>query len=556
MIPLTSKAFDTLLLLVMHRGQVLEKAAIMGAVWPDTIVEENNLTQHISKLRQVLGEARGENRYIATVPGKGYCFTAELRDQEWEETNGDAGPAQQIGIGVLPFVNLSGDAERNYLTDGLTEESIATLGQIDPEHFSVIGRTTMMAYRDTKRTLTEIGKELGTAYLIEGSLRTEGEHVRITTRLIRASDQALMWSATYDGKPSSLLALQRELADALAEQVRLSLSPVRLRALGNRQTQNAEAYDLYLRGRFFWNQFTPVTTRKAMEYFMRATALDPDYALAWSGIADALGSSPVTGDVPARSLLARAQAAVAQAVRSDAGLAESQTSLGFFSFWLGWDWVESEKAYRKALTLDGSYAFGYRMLGILLSHKCRHEEAAAAIRRARELDPLNAMNRALSSQIAFVARDPAAAIQFAREAIVIDPEFWIGHFQLAQVLLDTGANDAAMESLNQSARLSGGNSKTLSLRGYLAARMDRAWEARAILDTLHAIAEARFVPPYAWALVYAGLRETDLVFEWLRRAEKEHDVHLVFLTVDPKWDFLRSDPRFCALLEDCGFMRG
>ncbi|MBB5060158.1 TolB-like protein [Granulicella aggregans] len=412
----------------MHRGQVLEKAAILGAVWPGTVVEENNLTQHISKLRQVLGETRGENRYIATVPGKGYCFTAELRERDRDEMPGKTQPSQHIGIGVLPFVNLSRDAERNYLTDGLTEESIATLGQIDPEHFSVIGRTTMMAYRETKRTLTEIGRELKAAYPIEGSLRTEGEHLRITTRLIRARDQALMWSATYDGKPRSMLALQRELADALAEQVHLSLSPVRLGALGNRHTQNAEAYDLYLRGRFFWDQFTPLTTPKAIEYFTSATALDPDYALAWSGVADALCSSPVTGDVPAESLLERAKTAAAHAIRCDASLAESQTSFGFFSFWLGWDWVESEKAYRKALAQDGSYAFAHRMLGILLSHQCRHQETAAAILRAREVDPLNAMNRALSAQIAFAGRDPEAAIQFAREAIVIDPEFWIGHF--------------------------------------------------------------------------------------------------------------------------------
>ncbi len=552
-IHLNSKAFETLLVLVMHRGQVMEKADLLGAVWPDTIVEENNLTQHISKLRRALGEARGENRYIATVPGRGYCFTAVLRADNRRESEGKLESLEHISIGVLPFVNLSGDAERAYLTDGLTEESIATLGQIDPEHFSVIGRTTMMAYRDTKQTLTEIGRELGTAYLIEGSLRTEGEHVRITTRLIRATDQALMWSATYDGKPRSLLALQRQLADALAEQVRLSISPVRLRALENRHSQNAEAYDLYLRGRYFWNQFTPITTRKAIEYYTKATALDPDYALAWSGIADALCSSPVTGDVPAGSLLERAEAAAAHAVRCDADLAESQTSLGFFSFWLGWDWVESEKAYRKALAQDGSYAFGYRMLGILLSHQSRHRGANEAIRRARELDPLNAMNRALSAQIAFAARDPAAAIEFAREAIVIDPEFWIGHLQLAQALLDTGSTDAATESLNQAARLSGGNSKTLSLRGYLAATVGRSWEAQEILRTFDAIAEVRFVPPYARALVYAGLRENDLAFEWLRRAKDEHDVHLVFLTIDPKWDFLRSDPRFSMLLAECGF---
>ena len=322
-IPLTPKVFDTLALLVANHGQVLDKKELMSAVWPDTAVEENNLNQHVSTLRRIFGETRGENRYIATIPGKGYCFTAEVR------TSRAARPEEALThfrIGVLPFENLGGGSEREYLADGFTEETIATIGQIDPDHFSVIGRTSVMSYKRTTKTLADIGRELDATYLIESSLRTEGDRLRITSKLIRVRDQLQIWSASYDSEPSSLLTFQRELGAAIAEQVRLRLSPARLNALANRHTQNPEAYDLYLRGRFYWNQFTALTTRRAIEYFTRATAIDPDYALAWSGLADAFSSSPVTGDADPLTILPRARDSANNAVRSDPELAEAQTS--------------------------------------------------------------------------------------------------------------------------------------------------------------------------------------------------------------------------------------
>ena len=548
-IPLTPKVFDTLVLLVENHGQVLDKKELMSAIWPDTAVEENNLNQNVSTLRRIFGETRGENRYIATVPGKGYCFTAPVRTAT-PPTPEEA--LKHFRIGVLPFENLGAGPDRDYLADGLTEETIATIGQIDPDHFSVIGRTSVMSYKRTTKTLAEIGRELDASYLIESSLRAEGDRLRITSKLIRVRDQLQIWSASYDSEPHSLLTFQRELGTAIAEQVRLRLSPARLNALANRQTQNPEAYDLYLRGRFFWNQFTALTTRRAIEYFSHATGIDPNYALAWSGLADAFSSSPITGDAPPLMILPRATDAANNAVRSDPELAEAQASLGFCQFWLGWDWSVAEAAFRRATALDCNYAFAHRMLGIVLSHLCRHEEALASIRRARELDPLSAMNRALSSQIAFAASDLPHAIHFAREAIVLDPEFWIGHFQLAQAYVHLQQYDQATESLNLAGKFSAGNSKALSLRGYLLARTGCASEATEILQTLDAISRDRYVPPYAQALIHAGLGEATSALDWLDRALEAHDVHLVFLSVDPKWDFLRNEPRFIDLVQRFG----
>ncbi len=503
-VTLTPKVFATLLHLVQNRGEILDKEALMRAVWPDTVVEENNLNQNISILRRVLGEKRGENLFISTVPGKGYQFTAQVRSAS-VTIQQSRKRGRHVTLAVLPFANLGAGPDRDYLTDGLTEETIVALGQIDPYQIRVIGRTSVMRYKQTVKSLGEIGEELGAAYLIENSLRAEGDRIRIASRLVRTRDQVQIWSACYDSEPTSMLAFQRELSIAIAEQIRLRLSPERLNLLERRQTRNAEAYDLYLHGRHFWYQLTPQTTRRAIEYFARATELDGEYALAWSGLADAYSSSCVTGDAPPSTVWPRAREAAAHALDADPGLVECQTSLGFLKFWLDWDWPGSEAAYRKAVELDPGYPLAHRMLGIVLSHMGRHEEALPAMRRARELDPFYAMHHALSAQVAFAARDYDAALRFAQQAVVVDPEFWIGQWQLAQAYAQIGKNAPALEALQKAGRLSGGNTKTIAFRGYLFARMGRVQEAREVLEPWSPLRANGMFRPYTIALVHAGL---------------------------------------------------
>jgi TolB-like protein/Flp pilus assembly protein TadD len=550
-VPVTPKVFDTLLHLVQRQGDTVEKDDLMRAVWPDTVVEENNLNQNISALRRVMGERRGESRYILTGPGKGFRFIATVEVIEAAL----AGPQVRATIAVLPFENLSADAEREYFGDGLTEETIAAVGQIDPECLSVIGRTSVMAYKRTRKTAGEIGRELNAAYLIEGSLRAEGGRLRITSRLIRVHDQVQVWSAFFDSEPSSMLAFQRELSAAIAEQVRLRLSPERMDTLARRHTRNAQAYDLYLRGRYLWHQLSPATTRRAAEHYMRATELDPGYALAWSGLADGFSAGPINGDAPPLAVWPRAREAVAQALRAEPNLAEVQGSLGFLKFWLDWDWRGAEVAFRKAIELDPNYPLPHRMLGILFAYLGRREEAKAAIGRARELDPLLAVHHALSAQVAFFGRDYEAAVRFARQAIAIDANFWVGHLQLAQALAETGETDGAFESLRTAEQTSGGNSKAIGLRGYLYAKLGRVDEARDALKTLEATSRELFVPPYAMALVHAGLGENREALAWLERGLEAHDVHLTMLLADPKWDGVRGDAGFVELLARCDFAR-
>lgn len=607
---LERQPMDMLLLLVQRRGELVSRADIIDRLWGKDVFVDVDTGVHTAarKIRQALGDSVGAPTYVETVPGRGYRFIAPVHvvpavdleaptavphepgsspgagtepvrsmpPRRFQIRRGvafalllavaavavvgwfwlrDGQAAPIVRLAVLPFENMTGDPGREYLANGLTEEAAAAIGQIDPERVQVIGRTSTRAYQGTRKSAADIGRELYVEYLVEGSVRAEGSRLRVMSKLTRARDQSLIWSASYDREPASPLTLQGELSAAIAEQIRLRLSPDHATALARRQTRNAEAYDLYLRGVSFANQRTPATNQLAVEHFAKATKLDPAYALAWSALANVYSASPINGDGDPAEVAPHARMAAENAVRAAPDLAEAQFAYAYVKWMLDWDWPAAEVAFRRAVDLDRSFAMGFLSLGHSLSQAGRHNEASPLMRRARELDPLSGLTHAISSQVAFQARDYQEAVEQARQAVVVAPDLWIGHVVLGQAYESVEDPARAIQALETAERLSTGNSKALAMRGYLLGRTGRRSEALQVMQTLHNASRERFVPPYAFALIHAGLGDRDAVFEWLDRAYLVRDVHLMFLTVDTKWDPFRSDPRFASLLERCDFMR-
>lgn len=614
-IRLERQPMDLLIMLVERRGQLVSRDEIINRLWgQDVFVDvETGVHTAIRKIRRALRDSPDDPAFIETVSGKGYRFVAQVEvtgapthtvaaepprvEREVEAASpaphappdtpprpdvaakfrwvaagvlitaialaviawtyaGRSTPAGHVTIAVLPFENFGADPDRAYLADGLTEEIIAWLGQVDPDRLSVVSRTSATLASRKATSLDEIGRALGADYLVETSIRAEGGRARIAAKLTRARDQVQVWSQVYSRELTGMLGLQQELGAAIAEQIRFRLTPERFEALAKREPRVAAAYDEYLRGLTFANQRTLPTTRQAIEHYERATALDPEYALAWSGLAVTLGAGAINSDVPPLDVIPRVRDAAQKALSANPNLAEAHYARGYLDWMLEWHWPAAETMFRRAVDLDPRNAWAHIMLGHLLSQMGRHNEALAETRRARELDPQNAITYALSSQVAFQARDYAAALDHASQAIALDPELWIGHMMRGQAYEQTGEAELALNALAIAERFSGGNSKPVALRGYILARTGRRNQARDVLTALEVRSRERYVPPYAMALVHAGLGDTDAVFEWLDRAFDVRDVHLIYLPPDPKWDAARSDPRFVALLTRCGFASG
>ena len=600
-VKLGRQQMDLLILLVERHGQLVTRADIVARLWgPDVFVDvEMGVNTAISKVRQALRDSPDAPRFLETVSGKGYRFiapvdgippgarpaapadvlpvsdaladTVSTRRRPAPATvvaasalvavmgagvlgiwlTRSPAPPNAVALAVLPFVNLDKDVERDYLAAGLTDETSASLARIDPAHLTVKGRT--QPYRGTTKTAAQIGRELSVDYLVESSIRAEGSRVRMTVSLLRVRDEAHVWSQLFDRESTSLLSLQQELSAAIAEQVRLTLSPEGIRGVQTRQTGNASAYDAYLRGRYQQHRRTADGNRQAVALFRQAIALDPAYALAWSDLSLVYAASTINGDAPPAAVAGPAQEAGRQAVAIDPSLPEAQMAYGYERWLLGWDWPAAETALRLALERDPSNGAGHRTLGHVLSQRGRQAEAMASMARARELNPLDSVTWALSSQIAFQARDVAAAAVFARRAIVLDPQLWIGYIVLGQAHAAAGEPELALEAIADAERLANGNSKVPAMRGYVLARMGRTAAARAVVESLTHPSPARYVPPYAAALVYAGLGDREATFDALERAYAARDVHLMNLPVDMKWDPYRTDPRFVDLLARCRF---
>ena len=460
-------------------------------------------------------------------------------------------PPSVSTLAVLPFTRTFA-GEPSDLGAGLHQEVVAALGQIDPKRLRVLAPRSTMAHATAGKSSAEIGRELGADYLVEGVIREQGANWHLTFSVVNVRDEVQVWSDRFVRDRSTLPYLQTELGRAIAQQIRLRFSARQEQALVRRQPRNPQAYEHYLRGRALWAKTSGGALFAAIDEYKQAIALDPEYALAYAGLADAYSVLPITSDVSSGKVAALAREAATQAIRADELLAEAHAALGWQEFWFGWNWLAAEASLRRATALDPNYASAHRQLGHVLSNAERYSEALTEMTRARELDPFSPTMYMVSAETEYHSRDFATAELHARDSIALDPNFWAGHFQLAQALAGQGRLEEALAAANESYRLAP-NAKGFLWRGYVLALMGQRAEARKLLRDFEQ--KRPSVAPYEIAVVNAGLNDANGVFAALEKAYAVRDVNLVFLPVHPIWDHFRADARFQALLDRCGFTR-
>lgn len=539
------QSFDVLLMLVEKAGDVVTREDIRRKLWPEeTFVDfEHSVNTAINKVRQALCDSVEKPRYVETVPRVGYRFLAPVEQRE----------GGRVILVVLPFDNLSGDPAQEYFSDGLTEETITDLSGLASERLGIIARTSAMRYKGTKKSITEIGEELGADYALEGSVRRDSNRVRISAQLIRTRDQTHLWAKNYDRELQDILAVQQDLGREIARQTHIALAPREAAHSFPARGWNPAAYDAYLRARSWFHRLTRAELLKSAECFGQAIAIDPEAALAHAGLAMVYATLPITSDFPSEESFAKAKAAARRALSLDDRVAEAHVALCSAHFWHDWDWAKAEEEGRKAIALDSNSAWAHLRYAHVLSNEAKHDEAIEEIGRARLLDPFSVMANTMSGMFCYQARKYEEAITHFLRALELEPRFWVAHINLAKALHAQSRTEEALAEARKAREFSGGSSESVSLEGYLLARLGRRAEAENRIRELESMAKANYVPPYNFATVHLGLGDTDKSLEWLERGFAERDVRMVFLGVDPKWDALRSDRRFRDLLSRVGF---
>jgi TolB-like protein/Flp pilus assembly protein TadD len=456
-------------------------------------------------------------------------------------------------IAVLPLANLSGDPEQEYFADGMTEELITNLGKISA--LRVISRTSVMRYKGTKKPLPEIARELNMDAIVEGTVQRSGNRVRISAQLIQARPERHLWAESYERDLRDVLALQSEVARAIANEIRLKLTPQEQTRLASARPVNPAAHEAYLRGRYHWNKVTDEGIRRSIREFEQAIEIDPQYAVAYAGVADAyIFLSAWSRAIPPKEVLPKAKAAAVKALEIDETLPEAHTALALARLLFELDWSAAESGLKRAIELNPSYPVAHQWYALLLSSLGRHDEAIAEAKRAHELDPLSLQSDAQVGLHYYFARQYDQAIQRLHQTLELDPNFPPAHYWLGIAYLEKGASQEALEALQTAVRLSGSSGlfEPDLARAYgLTGKRDAA---RRILGELQELSRKKYVPADSIAIIYIGLGDKNRALEWLEKAREESCAgSILLLKVAPWLDPLRSDPRFQDLLRRMNF---
>ena len=612
-VKLQDKPFNMLALLLEQAGEIVTREDLRGRLWPsDTFVDfDANLNTTLNKLRRALGDSADNPRFIETLPRHGYRFIAPVEaaatDTEpkvapagtiptpttslvsvaspghqrlrgwmrsyaaivsaimvavtasvlltiltirWTVVRQSRSTTERTMLLVLPFEDLSGDSGQEYFADGLTDEIITELGHVRPDRLGVIARTSAMQYKHTREPLRDIARGLGVDYVLEGSVLRAGGGVRVTARLIQSSDQTELWTESYERATPDVLALQRDVVDRIAQSLAIELVPRGNAAGGRAAAVNPEAYEDYLKGRYYWNKRTADGLEKGLGYFQQAIQIDPHYAQAYAGLAESyLVAAGWEGwMVPWQEALPKAREAAKKALELDSSLGSAHACLAYIIWENEWDWRRAEEEFKRAIELDPGYATAHQWYAEFLAAMGRPQEALAESLTARRLDPLSLIINAEVGYVYYYARKYDETIDACRKTLEMDANFPPAHVFLSWAYVQKGLEKQAVEEREKALVLQGMDKEKASGFSRAYARGGLSAARRWALEQMRP-GGSEYVSFYGAAGLCAGLRERDQAFYWLEECYRRHDTGLRWIKVDPKLDPLRSDPRFDSLLQ-------
>jgi len=581
LVRLQDRPFQLLVALVERRGEVVTREDLRQRLWPDgTFVDfDHSISSAINKLRRALGDSAAQPRYVETVGRRGYRFLYPVSIAETAsapavsraprvlpryarvglsvalalvvlaatgalmirrpESGDSTGTIRAIA--VLPLKNLSSDPEQEYFSEGLTEELLTHMASL--EGLRVISRASAMQYKDTRKPLSTIARELNVDAVVEGSVQRSDGRVRVTARLVEVASDRHVWAKSYEREHRDILVLQNEITRDIAENIKLSLTSAARQRLAVSRPIEPEAHENYLRGRFYWAKRRPADLEKAILYFQRAIDRDPQYARAYAGVADSYSVMRAYNLARQDESIRQARAAALRALELDEGLAEAHTSLGLIALIYEWDWRTAEQQYRRAIQLDPNYATAHHWYAELLAYRGRFDEALAEIEVARQLDPLSLIVATDRGEILYLSRDYDRAIAQARGVLEMDPHFLQAHYILVFSLVEKRLFADALVDIEQW-RGSDETPWSLMMQAYVHGRSGQQRQARQALEKLEQLHRRRPMDPAPILLAQLGLGNKEAAFACLEKAYAERSTALPSLKVNPIYDPLRGDPRF------------
>ena len=551
-IRLQEQPFEILRLMLERPGHVVTRDELQQRLWPDgTFVDfEHSLNAAIKRLRAALGDDAEHPRYVETIPRRGYRFIARSD----EEANVRAAAADltppRARLAVLPFLDLGESVRAGYFADGLTEEMITQLGQMCRDRIGVISRTSSMVFRDTTVRAREIAGALRADYLLEGSVRRQGDRVRIIATLVHASTETHLWTETYETSLVDALLVQQDVAARIAQSLAIELTP---QPRERQMSSDPEAHQAYLKGRHYWNMVADSGADQAVAYLERAIELDPSSAANHAGLARARILQAEYYRASPRTALEAARVSATRARMLDPSFYESHLALGEIRKMLEWDWRGAETSYAQAIMLNPSHAGPHRAYALLLSALSRSAEAIREIERACDMDPFCVVvNGSGAAWVRFVAGDYDAAIARSREGVEMEPDYVPARRILAAAYLQTGNERQAIVELERALARAGNDVTVIADLAYAKACIGDRGAALALVEKLTDRTRTGHIPQYPLALALIGLEELDRAFAALQQAAADRDPVLINLAVDPRLDPIRSDPRLATLMEQMG----